>query len=404
MIPLNSILSIAIKDYLSYLPLAIGILCGVILLGAFIRGCIKGFRRVSWMMLVGLLAFGLFVIGCKALAEKGKIPSSPSDSADTTALTLIALAAICALLALIIYGIAASLFRPRWKWALKSKTYVQNGFEYEDDEEEYDSGYEQGKTLVWKNAGKPTWIGRLLGGVMCVANTAVAMGIVGALALVVINATSAISDSSVGAQILGNQIVAQILPYAVRYAFDFVIILTIVWTAYKGFKYGLVDGVRAILLTFGGIAVTVLGFWLPFSPFVQSGTLSCIGNFSAKLSTIFSKIESQMIRDVLGKVLAGVLICSVLLPVLALINSLLKKLSRAIKYSPFMRTLDGCLSCLVFLAVGVWACCEIIELMCILEYAELINVEEYFASGSLIDVLFNFFKDSAKALLTKIMG
>ncbi len=404
MIPLNSILSIAIKDYLPYLPLAVAALCGIILLIAFIRGCVKGFRRVSWIMLVGLLSFGLFVIGCKALTKKGIIPSLPSDSADTTAITLIALAAVCALAALIVYGIAAALFRPRWRWAIKSKTYVQNGFEYEDDEEEYDSGYEQGKTLVWKNAGKPTWIGRLFGGLMCVANTAVALGMVGAVALVIINATATLANSSIGAQILGNQIIAKILPYAVRYAFDFVIILTIVWTAHKGFKYGLVDGIRAILLTLGGIAVTVLGLWLPFSPFVQSGTLSFIGNFSEKLSTIFSKIGSQMIRDALGKVLAGVLICSILLPLLALINSLLKKLSRAIKYSPFMRTVDGCLSCLVFLAVGLWACCEIIELMCILEYAELINVEEYFASGSLIDVLFNFFKESAKGLLTKIMG
>jgi hypothetical protein len=239
---------------------------------------------------------------------------------------------------------------------------------------------------------------------MCLTNTALALVMVGSMALVVASKTAALANSSIGTMLLGNPIVVRILPYAVKYAFDFVIVSTIVWTACKGFKYGLVDGIRAVFAAVGGIVAVAVAFYLPFSSFRNHEYLQFINTLNEKFGLIFARIGIEFVQDILGKVLTGVLLCSILLPLVLSINSLLTRLSRAIRMSPTMRKINGCLSSIVFLAVGVWACCEIMELLCLADYLKILNVHEYFSSGSLADAIYSLFKDSAKALYAKLIS
>ena len=65
--------TLAAKQYLEYLPLIVGIACGVILVIAFLIGMKKGARKVSWSGFVWIFAGVAFFLIDKYLGAKNPL-------------------------------------------------------------------------------------------------------------------------------------------------------------------------------------------------------------------------------------------------------------------------------------------------------------------------------------------
>lgn len=361
------------------IPTIAVIVCAALLGIAFLIGCYKGIRKVGWGGLVWLASGAGFFVASKYLKKfvvKAPIVRGLKESVKGVT-TVFVLALGCVLAALILYGFFTLLLRPKTKWKKdKELEYDEYGFAYEPDYEDYDDHTDDAhynKVLVKKGYGRPSVVGRIAGGISCAVNVALVLAVVLSIALYVLG-TSKLKDGSFGA-LYEVKLVRYAWKYAQIYTLDFLTIGVIVCTALKGYKNGLVGSIRALIVTLGGIAVAVVCFVLPFK--MKSGFIVNLSGRCAKLFNGFSALDDPM-RELIGKLVAGALLCICGLLAIALINFLLGKAVNAIQGAAPVRILDGSLACFLYLVIGVALCLALWSVLYVIDYCEIATIRKYF--------------------------
>lgn len=368
MMPLYAILTnTEASDPLQSLPLIVGAVAAAVLLIAFFIGFAKGFRKVSWGGFVWVAAStGFFLLEYFLGAENPLQPIMVEMFADETLATLLssfAFALACIIVALLLQGVCSLLFRPRVKCVDKGGdrfTMDENGIEYDDEDKDYDDyeEYRSRKMLVRKGFGKPSILGRIVGGLICVINVAAVLVTVLAIALFVVCATP-LKDGLL-APVFTNEYMPLVQEYAFKYAFDFLMIGLILKTARHGFEKGFIESLRALIVGVGRVVGIGFAFYLPFSPFVlpvDQGGVEILHSFVYRCmdaATIMGLPET--IAPIVGQILAGVLLFVLVLLLFALLNFILKTLAEGIEGVGFFRVIDGTLACLVYTVIGVAIC------------------------------------------------
>jgi hypothetical protein len=392
-----------IEQYYPYLPLAVAIFCAVILLTAFCIGLKKGARRVSWSGFVWMFAAGAFIVLDKVAFVEGNPLSaafagiasllvSTQKQAVVVAefLGAFALAAICCLVALILYGVCSLLFRPTIKRVKKNAdiyTIDEEGIEYDEEYYDYDDyeEYESRTTIRRKGYGTPSFGGRILGGVICMVNAAMVLAVIVFVALFAIDATS-LKETAIGA-IYQVPLVHTLVDYAGTYALDVAFIGIIISYACKGQQKGLIETVRAVISSLGGLAGAIFSFYLPFSPLAQDGFIGEYVNRCIDAGNALFGSTLPDIAPIIGQILAGLILCIFIFILLKIIDKLLKKLSHAVYANGVLRVIDGSIACLIYFVVGVvevtliWAAWYVLSFYGIFQAELLFTADSSLSSG-----------------------
>lgn len=380
------------------IPIIAAAVCGIILLIALFIGLKKGIRRVSWKGLVwSISVLSFFAINTFVFTNGSPLDSVLQSIAvsfvqdETLAVVIGAflsdfvLALGCVLITFILYGICSLLFRPSIRKIKKTAdmyTMDEEGVEYDDEYYDYDDyeEYQTRNTYRRKGYGTPSLFGRLLGGVVCVLNVSLVFITVAAIALLAIDATS-LKATPVGT-VLQIPVVATLLPYVKTYTLDAIIIGIIVSYAHKGQENGLMETVRSLFATFGSLIGIIFAFYLPFSPFAADGFLGVYVQRCMDVSFSLLGATVPQFAPVVGRLIAGLILCIFLLIVIWLIGKLLKKLTDAVESNGFLRAIDGSLACVIYTVVGVVIVLAVWALWFVLSYFGIFRAELLFTSSS----------------------
>ena len=382
-----------------YLPMATVCFCAVVLFVALCIGLKKGGRRVSWSGLVWLIAGGGFLLADKFLLDKLPLENLfarwfKDDSVVAFACSF-TLALGCILIALLLYGICTVLYRPKARWKEKTEDIFikdEYGIEYDDDYKDYDDyeDYQNRKVLVRKGYGKPSGFGRLCGGVICVVNTAMVLLTVLAVAVFILSATRL--KTGVLATMYTVPAVIKFESLAAKYALDFALIGIIVCIACAGRRKGMIQTLRGLILGVGIPAAIAISFYLPFSRFAAEDGVRVLYGLVSRSAGAFEKLgASEKVAGIIAKILSGVLLAGLFAAVLWLVGFLLKALANFVDGVGFLRAVDGALSCLVFMIIGVLVCAVVWALIYVLGYYGVFTGSDLFAgetslSKGLLDV------------------
>ena len=391
-----SLHSIMASDLASKLPTIIGIAAGALLVVAFIVGFAKGFRKVGWDGLIWATAAGLFTYVGLLIEPTG----GPARKFGT----ILAFAVGYIVAALIVYGLLAHFLRPRMRWVKDNvngdTSLAEYGLEFEPEYLDYDGEDDPrpyGKRLHKTGYNPPKFMGRLLGGVSCVATVGMILWAIASIFLLCINTTS-LSNMVIGT-VLQNEVVAKLLDFAQKVLLDWLAIGLIFIVAKKGFKKGLLNSLREIIVSLGSVALVGLCFYLPFSPYAtqETGLFYFLHNFSDRCA---NAVSSLPLANILGKVLAGACLSIGAGILMALLNLLLKKCCKMVSASAPTRMVDQILSCVLYMAIGVVICIGIWFVLALLENFGLFNISEVLGEEA---ILSKGFFSLAKGLVGKIV-
>jgi hypothetical protein len=369
------------NTFVKHVPLGVAIVCGVILLIAFLIGLKKGARRVGWGGLVWVLAGVAFFVTDKFLGDKNplfKLLDGKMDDGAVAFVCATSIALVCALLALALQGIFSLIFRPRKVWKKKKDdlyTTDEYGIEYDDDYKDYDDydDFRKRKVLVKKGYRTPSVFGRILGGLLCMINALVVLAVIVSSALLVVDCTSLKTGAM--SVIYENKAVVWSLKYVRKYVLDFVIVGILIGLAGVGRKKGFLETLRSLIVFFGGFALVGVCFWLPFSPLSMEGENKFLFTIVDRCSAFIEKLGAKaLLADVISKILAGILLTAIAVIALALINALLKALIRGVESVGFLRVTDGAISVVLYLIIGVAVVIAVGAILYTLYYFDLFRV------------------------------
>lgn len=226
----------------------------LIVIIAFCVGFSKGFTRLSWGALIWTGACALFFVLEKKfhasnpvlkMGLMNKFDPLVRDFASTLSIALVSVLAAVA-----VFGLLALLARPKRK---RRKTVVRY---YEDDEDEDidDEDYDEDEMpRRMKNGAivekKPCTFNRVLGGIVCIFNAALAIAAAACILLVIFEVT----PLKTGAlkNVFDSAAVAKTWKYIHTYTLDFVMIGIVAAMGYGGYKTGVLRGFRSVFLTWG---------------------------------------------------------------------------------------------------------------------------------------------------------
>ena len=354
-------------NLLQELPMLIGMAAAVLLLIAFFIGFAKGFRKVGWGGIVWVAASGGYFLLERSFGEEN--PLNPifatviTDNATAAFLASFVCAMGCILLALLLQGVCSLLFRPRIKLVAKDKnqyTRDENGIEYEVDDKEFDDyeDYHSGKMVVRKGMRKPSFFGRLFGGLICTVNLAAVL--VAVLSVALFGVCAMRFNEGLLAPAFQNEYMPFVQEYAILYAFDFLMIGLILKTARKGFEKGFMDSFRLLVIGVGRLVAIGFAFYIPFSGMALSAEEGGIEIAHAFVSRCIDAAQMMGLPEtyapIVGQLLAGILLFVLVLIAFAILRFFLKTITEAIDGIGLFRMVDGVLACVTYLAIGAAIC------------------------------------------------
>lgn len=372
MISLHSIL--AAGDMMQKLP-KIFLIVAICLLGiAFAIGFLKGFRKVSWNGLVWAVA------GCAFIFASRTIDSSGTVTKKFVFAMLLALGCIAGVL--VLYGLLSYYLRPKIRWVKDNvngdTSLAAYGLEFEPEYVNYDGEDDwqpYGKRIKKTGFTPPCFAFRLLGGLACAINVGVILWAVASVFLLGINATS-LAEKNVGL-ILKVKYINTLLTLAQKTVLDVLCIGLIITIAKKGYHAGLVNSLRAILVSLGTLALIALCFYLPFSKFATRDagiwhyltvlTNRCI-NMMHQWVPKFSKPLGKIVTGAFLSIGAGVL--------MVLVNLALKKWCNFVSTTAPTRMVDSILACVLYMIIGALVCVAIWFALAALDHFGVLNISE----------------------------
>lgn len=392
MISLHSILATGLA---SKLPTLIFAVTAVALAIAFSMGFVKGFRKVSWNGLIWATAAAIFsFVG---------LAGTPSGGVTRQLVVTLAVAIIYIVATLIFYGILAHFLRPKVRWVKDNvngdTSLAEYGLEFEPEYVDYDGEDDPrpyGKRLQKTGCNPPSIIGRLLGGISCALNVGMLFWAVGSVGLLAISSTG-LSNMVIGT-VLEHAFIAKLLKAAQRYLLEWLCIGVIVVVAKVGFKNGLLNSLRTVIITIGSVALIGFCFYLPFSPLgaKETGLFSFVNKFIVRCSTALKRFP---LPPVVSKLFAGCCFAGCGVVFMIIVNILLKKCCNLVDGSAPTRMVDRLLSCVVYIFAGVIALVAVWVGLAVLDRLHLFHISEVLNEYTpLSNALFNFAKQLVSEL------
>lgn len=372
----------------------------VVALVAIIVGAVKGFTRLNWGALVWGGACALFCLlelkfhDKNPILKMGAISGLNEGVRDFAAACSYALVSIFA--ALVLYGLLTLIFRPRKQKAGIRKIDEDEEEEDIDEDEEYERTENGGRSICLFN--------RICGAIVSLANAALVLVGIACLALVIVNVTPLRTGAL--QSVYESSFMEKGWSYIQKYTLDFVFIAIIAAIGYGGFRSGFIGGFRSVFLVVGYIAAIVVGFWLPFSKIAaEKEWLSFVGQLSGFLEKFIVKALPGSVAAVLGKIGCGLVLCVGLCVIVALLGLILRLIERGVRHTGVLRFVDGVLSTVVMLVLGVLVCALIVAILYILEYFGIFESSKLFDSASpLTKGLYSVFDEYLAPLFEKIKG
>ena len=356
----------AVTDNLKYIFIGVCAFTGLI---ALISGLIKGFYRTSrrWIKFAAVLAAFFFAYrkyAEKINFEKGALKDKIPPALQTAVLALgFLLAAILAVN--IVFGIIDAIVK---HCAIKK---MKSGIAMSRNSNPKLRKIEQKRIdKKWK----PNAFSRLCGGVACVLNVAACLGFIFGLALFICWRIPALADGS-----LSNFFTAlpeKLLAFLADYALDALAILVIVSISYCGYRSGMLNGARSIMMTFGILAAILFGVFLPFSAW--AGTSDKAIRICIPVRALAEKFEAVFVKSaqlanfaaVLSKLAAGLVIALLFVIVILLLSAIIKAITRTIRRVAVVRIIDGTLCFIVTFALALLLVALVAALMHTFDYVD----------------------------------
>ncbi len=354
----------AVTDNLKYIFIGVCAFAGVI---ALISGLIKGFYRTSrrWIKFAAVLA--AFFFAYRKYAEKinfeegwlNKIP--PVLQAAALALGFL-LAAILAVN--IVFGIIDAIVK---HGAIKK---MKSGVAMSRNRNPKLRKIEQKRIdKKWK----PNAFSRICGGVACVLNVAACLGFIFGLALFICWRIPALADGSLSS--FFTALPEKLSAFLADYALDALAILVIVSISYCGYRSGMLNGARSIMMTFGILAAIFFGLFLPFSAWAGTGEKSLkicmpVRALAGKFEELFARSQMANFAVLLSKLAAGVVVALLFVLVILLLSVIIKAITRTIRRAAVVRIIDGTLCFIVTFALALALVALVAALMHTFDYVD----------------------------------
>ena len=422
---LGCLLADELTPVLEQLPTIVACVCAVFLVIAFFVGFAKGGRKVSWSGLVWLGASLAFILIEKyAFAESNPLdalfePLAAGfglEAAQTAVLvsfmSSFALALCCILVALLLYGIFSLALRPHYvrKRRVSDRDLRDaDGVEYDEEYADYDD-YELAKprrTVLRKGFGRPSFFGRLLGGLICAINTALVLAVVLAVALFMFHNTP-LKDGPL-CVLYENEYVNLMVQFASDYALDMLFMGIVIAFACKGNKKGFLESLRGLIVGLGSLVAVGACFYIPFSPLAlprEEGGDYFISEFVKRCMEATNALFGGGLPEVtpiIGQILAGLILAVFVIIAMIVINIILKKLVELVDRVSFFRAIDGALAGLIYMVIGVIVAAALWAVWYVLTYYGIFYADALFTSQSSISTgVFQVFDIYLKPLILSL--
>lgn len=410
MLPIHSILASGnpVLDYLPYILIGI---CALVLVLGFIHGFKRGFRLVSWNGLVWVIASAAFFLLARKFKENNPLSAPFVSLGEQTAanLGMLLLAVGCVAGALVLYALVATLFRPRRESVMSEderKLYANYGVEYDDLRADYDD-YKRYAPVVKAETRMipPSGVGRVLGGLFAMLNVAAFLIAIAVVGLLVIDGTAiknyvpALYEVTLGETL----VMEKCLQWIANYGLDFLFIGITVATAFSGKQRGLLESLRRVLIRWVGVAAIALALYLPFSQYAADPE-GLIGSIILKISSIMPE-SLGAVGGYLSLALTSILFVIAVVLVRFVLNLILKVLVKCVRRTPILRKVDGALSCLAYVLVGVLVCAILWAVLYLIEYYGVFSTSSLFSENATISQgLFALLDTYFKPLIDGFMG
>ncbi len=401
---MNSLLA---GGWTKHLPTILLIVVGAILFIAFVIGFVKGFRKVSWMGVLWLGASAVFALVNKAFSSKlakalaGALKKTGLKEAAVNAIPTVILAIATVLALALVCGIFALIFRPRYVRVDESRQRYaadEDLFDYDDERVDYDDydDYRDRRRTVRYGYRKPSFFGRLFGGILCAVNAATIVCVIVFAALLFIEPTRLKTGAL--APVYAMKGMNVLLPFMTKYLLDGVVIGIMLWTVRQGYKVGLLETLRVIFVKIGSVAAVVGAFVIPFT---KLGAKGWIGRFVAKCGEAAASVGATGAKSnmIVGNLIAGFVFCLAAVLILIILNMLLKLLIDGVKNVGVLRGFDGILAAVVYAVIGIVIAIALFGVAAIARYYFLADLGVGLASeGSLAEQLY----EACKAYLVPL--
>ena len=395
----TTLLAVGSEQLIQWIALGV---CGVIVLIAFIAGLVKGFsnfgrRPISWafgcaafLVLETLFHENNFLLNLIGLKLEPAVYSFVSTLVWLVA-ALLARWILFGVLGLIIKGSKNRKTKKAEKVARAEKV---GGEEFLPDENKPYT------PLPVDGYIKPGPLNRLFGGVFAALNTAAILALLLSVAMVIISATPL--RGSIEWLYTGS--FEAIWNYVRTYALDFVLIGLIVMIIAKGYKVGVVYGVRSIGVFFAYVAAVVGAFYLPFSPLVEEGNaFGFVTTIVVKIANILPEVIPMAIKVIAIKVVVGILLAIVLCLLVKLIAWLLDKLLELVDNVAVLTVIDGVIGAIVFMVIAAVVVVVLVAVLYLLEYYGVFMGSQLFTAKSpLLGGMYDLFDEFLRPMLEKL--
>ncbi len=349
---------------------------------AFICGAKKGFsnlklRPASW-------AFGcaVFLLLEKSLRDSGI--ADALSSIENSALISFIVSLISLTIALvarwIVFGIISVSIRCSKKRKLKLAEEIERR-EKETGEEILPDENEVYRPLPINGKIKPGPLNRLFGGIFAMVNTLLILFTALALVFLILSVTP--MYAKLGVVYTGS--FADVWGFMHTYALDVLLIAIACAIVIKGYRDGILIGVRRLGIWLLKIAAVVGGFYLPFSPLAADGAVFgflTVGAQKVAALIPLPEIIPIVVTEAVCKVVFGLVLAVAMFGLSILIGWLLDKLIEAVDKSPVLWRIDGFIGAIVYIAIAALVLGLIIAVLYVLEFYGVLAASQLFTESS----------------------
>ena len=349
---------------------------------AFICGAKKGFsnlklRPASW-------AFGcaVFLLLEKSLRDSGI--ADALSSIENSALISFIVSLISLTIALvarwIVFGIISVSIRCSKKRKLKLAEEIERR-EKETGEEILPDENEVYRPLPINGKIKPGPLNRLFGGIFAMVNTLLILFTALALVFLILSVTP--MYAKLGVVYTGS--FADVWGFMHTYALDVLLIAIACAIVIKGYRDGILIGVRRLGIWLLKIAAVVGGFYLPFSPLAADGAVFgflTVGAQKVAALIPLPEIIPIVVTEAVCKVVFGLVLAVAMFGLSILIGWLLDKLIEAVDKSPVLWRIDGFIGAIVYIAIAALVLGLMIAVLYVLEFYGVFAASQLFTESS----------------------
>ena len=228
---------------------------------------------------------------------------------------------------------------------------------------------------------KPGPLNRLFGGIFSMANMLLILFTVLALVLLLLSLTP--MYAKLGVVYTGS--FASVWEFMHAYALDVLMISIACAIVIKGYRDGLLIGLRRLGVWLLKTVAVIGGFYLPFSPWAAEGAAFGFLNVGAqKLAALIPlpEIIPAIVMETVCKVAFGLVLALLMFGLAILIGWLLGKLIEVVDKSPVLWRIDGFIGAIVYIAIAALVVGGIVAVLYALEFYGVLEASKLFTENS----------------------